>query len=89
MSEMDENFYGVQVPIRDHPLSCVAFRTSAYTFLDPANDVVNVSGRFNVNVLPDSTAVVVAGCTVHWLFCNVAVLPSFRGPCHTPVSLAK
>ena len=55
----------------------------------PANAALKVSGRFNVNVLPDNTAVVVAGCTVHWLFCNVAALPSFSRPCHDPVSLAR
>src|SRR5580692_13003003 len=83
------NFYGVQVPISDQPLSYVALSTSAYTFLLPANPALNVSGRFKVNKLPDNTTVVVAGCTVHWLFCNVAALPSFSGPCHAPVSLAR
>ena len=37
----------------------------------------------------DNTTVVVAGCTLHWLFCKVAMLPSFSGPCHVPASLAR
>ena len=83
------NFYGIQVPILDQPLSSVAFATSMYTFFVPPNPALNVSARFKVNVLPDRTADEAPRLNVHWLFCNVPALPSFNGACHTPVSPAR